>query len=521
MQLYCTRPSCPRPLNHCADLDDRATLRAAKQKYCTACGMPLILRGRYLPEKLLGQGGFGTAFYARDRDTPTLRPCVVKLFQPPANLTAEQLQVAQTLFNREAEVLENLGNQHPLIPDLYAFFPLALPSRQTAGIEEFFYLVQEFIDGEDLEQILDRRGPLPEKTVKAILVSLLEVLDFVHSHNHIHRDIKPSNIMHASNGKLYLLDFGAVKQVTGGGGGQSTGIYTTGYAPPELMRGGAVRPSSDLYSLAVTCIVLLTGKPPTELFDSHRNCWQWQSLISLQDGAFAKILDRMLQDTPSQRYDSTQAVLAALKQGLKGQKTTGLVARPGRGTRKPQTRRPFGATRQSGSSPPRPLPVSPVTSPPVPLAQPATIQSPPPGKPPVPQPVQPPGQPTSPPAWLRPLPEFLGGAAFTGFEAGLLAIATASFLGTTWLGSGLWLGLLGGLILLQVKRTLERIDLVLVAGGTLAAVLFLSPLRSSILAISSGNPLLSVVWIAVMAGLGMVAIALLFRLIYRLIAQFL
>ncbi|MEO1400798.1 MAG: 4-Cys prefix domain-containing protein, partial [Cyanobacteria bacterium J06635_1] len=69
MQLYCTRPSCPRPLNHCADLDDRANLRAAKQKYCTACGMPLILRGRYLPEKLLGQGGFGTAFYARDRDT--------------------------------------------------------------------------------------------------------------------------------------------------------------------------------------------------------------------------------------------------------------------------------------------------------------------------------------------------------------------------------------------------------------------------------------------------------------------
>ncbi|MEM9162357.1 MAG: serine/threonine-protein kinase [Cyanobacteria bacterium P01_F01_bin.4] len=516
MQLYCTRPSCPRPLNHCADLDDRATLRAAKQKYCTACGMPLILRGRYLPEKLLGQGGFGTAFYARDRDTPTLRPCVVKLFQPPANLTAEQLQVAQTLFNREAEVLENLGNQHPLIPDLYAFFPLVLPSRQTAGIEEFFYLVQEFIDGEDLEQILDRRGPLPEKTVKAILVSLLEVLAFVHGHNHVHRDIKPSNIMHGKNGKLYLLDFGAVKQVTGAGGGQSTGIYTTGYAPPELMRGGAVRPSSDLYSLAVTCIVLLTGKPPTELFDSNRNCWQWHSLISLKDGGFAEILDRMLQDIPSQRYGSTQAVLAALKQGLKGQGLKGQnrprpVTRAGQGGSPSQTTRQPGTTLQSGGNPP-PLPSSPVPLAPVPLAQPSPIQSP---------AVTPPVIPVSPPVWLRPLPEFLGGAAFTGFEAGLLAIATASFLGTTWLGSGLWLGLLGVLILLQIKRVLERTDLVLVAGGTLAAVLFLSPLRSSILAISSGNPLLSVVWVAVMAGLGMVAIALLFRLIYRLVSQFL
>ncbi|MEO0457199.1 MAG: serine/threonine-protein kinase [Cyanobacteria bacterium P01_A01_bin.114] len=516
MQLYCTRPSCPRPLNHCADLDDRAKLRAAKQKYCTSCGMPLILRGRYLPEKLLGQGGFGTAFYARDRDTPTLRPCVVKLFQPPANLTADQLQVAQTLFNREAEVLENLGNQHPRIPDLYAFFPLVLPSRQTAGIEEFFYLVQEFIEGENLEQILERRGPLPEKTVKAILASLLEVLAFVHDHSHIHRDIKPSNIMHGSNGELYLLDFGAVKQVTGATGGQSTGIYTTGYAPPELMRGGEVRPSSDLYSLAVTCIVLLTNKPPAELFDSDRNCWQWQSQRPLKDQAFADILNRMLQDSPNQRYRSTQDVLAALKQGLKrGSSPTGQGASP--------TGQAAGQTASLSSSPNTALQGGGHSPPVAPVPQPLSPSQP---------PLAPPSKPTSPPSksplstarppiWLRPLPEFLGGAAFTGFEASLLAIATASFLGTTWLGSGLWLALIGGLIVLQSKRILERIDLVLVAGGTLVAVLFLSPLRSSLLTLTTGSPLLGVVAIATLAALGLVAIALLFRLIYRLLSQFL
>jgi serine/threonine-protein kinase len=161
MDIVCTRPSCPRPENHFADLDNRGTLTTVQQKFCTACGMPLILSGRYLPEKLLGKGGFGAAFLACDRYTPTLRPCVVKLFQPSGDLNPEQLQLAQTLFQREAAVLEELGNKHPQIPDLYAFFPLIVSGQKPGIQEEYFYLVQEFIDGEDLEQTLARKGPLP------------------------------------------------------------------------------------------------------------------------------------------------------------------------------------------------------------------------------------------------------------------------------------------------------------------------------------------------------------------------
>ena len=314
--------------------------------------MPLILSGRYLPERLLGQGGFGAAFYACDRYTPAMRPCVVKLFQPSARLSPQQMQLAQQLFAREAEVLERLGNQHPQIPDLYAYFPIIVKSPVSGNDEEYFYLVQEFIDGEDLEQILERRGALPEGAVKAILISILKVLEFVHSNGAIHRDIKPSNIMKTVDSQLYLLDFGAVKQVTGATSStKSTGIYTTGYAPPEQINGGQVFPASDLYSLAVTCVVLLTGKETTDLFDSANNCWRWQTYITLKDSTLAAVLNKLLSASSQQRYSSAQEALIALTSGPTSpppaqQTTSGPAVAP---VRPP-------ATTTSGPKPPRPRP---------------------------------------------------------------------------------------------------------------------------------------------------------------------
>ena len=100
MEVYCTRSGCPRPQNYFGDLENSATLKTVQQKYCTTCGMPLILVGRYLPLKLLGQGGFGAAFLARDRYTPRMRSCVVKQFKPAGDLTPAQLEIAQQLFER-------------------------------------------------------------------------------------------------------------------------------------------------------------------------------------------------------------------------------------------------------------------------------------------------------------------------------------------------------------------------------------------------------------------------------------
>lgn len=475
--------------------------------------MPLILSGRYLPEKLLGKGGFGAAFLARDRYTPAMRPCVVKLFQPSGDLSPDQMQIAQSLFQREAVVLEDLGNRHKQIPDLFAFFPLIVPGRKPDIQEEYFYLVQEYIDGDDLEQILNRRGALPTAEVIKILVSMLKVLDFVHANGTIHRDIKPSNIMRHRNGLLYLLDFGAVKQVTsaqGALGGRSTGIYSVGYAPPEQMAGGQVYPSTDLYALAVTCIVLLTGKEVGELYDSFNNTWAWHSHV--QDSlAIAPVIDQMLQATPNQRYSSAQEVLDALEQIISG----------------------------TSAAPPPPLPISP-TQPPQPSPSPPSSGSygqsqgstgtalQPPRKPPRTGPSpSPPSQPKrQPPQPLAPTPvssvpllTFLGGAAFTGIEGGLLAIAIASWLSTTWLGSGAWLFLVGGLLLLQARRVIERFDLVIIAAVTLGIVLLFPPLHTIVA--GTNSPRVMVVVLAIMAGLAAVLVGTLFRLIYLVLSRFL
>jgi serine/threonine-protein kinase len=323
MELYCTRSGCPRPVNSFAELDDLTVLKRVSQKYCTACGMPLILRDRYLPGKLLGKGGFGVAVLARDRDTPTKRSCVVKVFRPPENLTPNQLQKAQNLFEREAAVLEQLGNEHPQIPELYAFFELSVLNRISGKEDQFFYLVQEFINGQTLEEEQKRKGKFLEDEVEGILREILQVLQFVHEKGTIHRDIKPSNIMRDRQGRLYLLDFGAVKQVTSvpvsGISLKSTGIiYTPGYAPPEQMSGSQVYPATDLYALAVTCLTLLTGKSPQELYDSYNSQWRWRNYVQVSD-RLATVLDRMLLSVPQQRFPSAASVDIFLQEVTKSE----------------------------------------------------------------------------------------------------------------------------------------------------------------------------------------------------------
>jgi len=471
MEIYCTRPTCPRPQNFFADLDDKATLQTAQQKYCTACGMPLILVGRYLPTKLLGQGGFGTAFLARDRYTPTMRDCVAKQFQPSGDLSPQQLAIAQGLFEREAEVLEQLGNDHPQIPNLHAFFPLSVGNVNQSGKEDqFFYLVQEFIDGQDLEEELQNKGIFSEAEVLEVLQAMLKVLQFVHENGSIHRDIKPSNIMRHRNGRLYLLDFGAVKQqvtkgVAGTPSGKSTGIYSMGFAPPEQMSGAQVYPSTDLYALAVTLIMLLTGKEPEELYDSYNNAWNWKTYTQVSD-RLAEVLDRMLLSAPNKRFQSAQEVMDALK-------------------------------------PRRTPPAPPPPPPPAPKPQPAVQQ----------QPVV-----QQQPAIQRQKPRFtlletLISAGFTGFEGVLLFIALKSFLGISGISVGLVGMIVGGLIYTQYRRIIEGKDLLILAGITLV-LLFIPALRV-------GLSIPGVILAGAFVAAGAIAITALFRLIYLLLSRFL
>lgn len=424
MEVYCTRPRCPRPQNYFADLDNITTLKTTQQKYCTTCGMPLLLDGRYVTTKLLGRGGFGAAFLARDRRIPGMRQCVVKQFQPVGNLTPTQLQQAQIMFEREADVLAQLGNDHEQIPDLFAFFPVIVNSSQSQQEEQFFYLVQEYIDGQNLEEELVQQGKFSEHQVLEVLQEILKVLKFVHERGIIHRDIKPSNIMRRRDGKLFLLDFGAVKQVTNValGAASSTGIYSMGFAPPEQMAGGQVFPSTDLYALAVTLITLLSNQEAIQLFDAYNNQWKWREQVSVNP-RLADILDKMLLPAANQRFQSAQEVLDALYS------------------------QPLAATQLNSPSvtlPPQP----PKGSNPVVSQRPAT------------QPV------------FSTL-ELLSGAAFSGFEGALIAIALFSLVQSPIPTFFIGCVILGILIFAQTRRWIEKFDLLIIPTITFAIIFFL------------------------------------------------
>ena len=470
MKIHCTRPGCPRPENFFADLDEKTTLKTAQQKYCTTCGMPLILDGRYLPERLLGQGGFGAAFLARDRRSPALRNCVVKQFQPSNTLSPAELELALHLFEREAIVLDRLGNQHPQIPNLLAYFPLVAPAAQSSQTQQFFYIVQDYIDGQDLEAELAAKGRFSEEEVREVLKAILKVLQFVHEQDAIHRDIKPSNIMRDRGGRLYLLDFGAVKQVTQQANnlGKSTGIFSMGYAPPEQMRGYNVFPSTDLYALAVTCIVLLTGKDPQEIYDTQNDRWNWRNETQVSD-SLADIFDRMLRSTPSDRFGSAEEVLKALN---------------------PPVSRPLIPP----PPPPPPQKNNPVS--PAPVPQQTQIQ----------------------PSGSRPsfsTVNLLKAAAFTGFEIAVLRIAVNGFLGGSLPLLALVLGgALGGLIFGQYRRWIETKEQIIFAVFSLGLVLFFPVFGRGI------PPNLTVI-LPVLAALGSVAVTALFRLIYLILYRLL
>jgi serine/threonine-protein kinase len=497
MELQCTRPTCPKPLNRFPDLDDTTTLKSISQKYCITCGMPQILAGRYLPLKLLGRGGFGAAFLAIDRYTPTMRQCVVKQFQPSGNLTPDQLQLAHRLFEREAEVLESLGNRHPQIPNLLAFFELDVSSRTPGETERFFYLVQEYIDGKNMEELLEQQGAMPEAEVTQMLEAILKVLQFVHDNGSIHRDIKPSNIMRHRDGQYFLLDFGAVKQVTatasiaGQPPGRSTGIYSRGFAPPEQMSGSVVYPATDLYALAVTCITLLTGQQPHDLFDPLSNSFNWRSKTQVSD-RLAAILNRLLLPAPNQRFQSAEQVLDALHASA--------------------------------------------VQPALPRSQPASTPAPTPSPSPPAQPTPAPLSPSAPPTPASPLPassrrqpfsllEIIGGAAFTGFEGGLVAIVLTSLLGTAitpifWI---LLLGIMGGMIFAQNRRLIEKVDLVLIALASLLVVLFVPGLSGAVSGFADvvGSRIGFILVTAGFAALLAISITIVFRLIYNLLSRLL
>ena len=275
--------------------------------------MMTTLNGRYQVIQVLGHGGFGETFLAEDTYLPSRRRCVIKQLKLTSNSQlnqAGQHKFQQERFQREAATLEKLGEGNDQIPKLFAYF----------AENEQFYLIQEWIQGPTLTDVVAAQETISEPDVKNILVSLLSVLTYVHSGGIIHRDIKPDNIILRNlNNQPVLIDFGAVKETVAtvinaqGKSDRSIVVGTPGFMAPEQAAGRPIY-ASDLYSLGLTAIYMLTGKHPQQLeLDSETGEILWHGYGANVSHELTAILDRAIKYHPRDRYTTAQKMLEAVR----------------------------------------------------------------------------------------------------------------------------------------------------------------------------------------------------------------
>jgi serine/threonine-protein kinase len=271
------------------------------------CGSPERFRDRYEIIKILGRGGFGITFLAKNAVLPGKPLCVIKQLCPKVTSISSWERACQR-FEKEAKALGELGN-HPQIPMLLDYFE----------VKGEFYLVQEYVRGSTLAQEVKKAGTKNEAAVKQFLQELLPVLQYLHQHHVIHRDIKPHNLLRCEDyQRIVLIDFGAVKEELADACENSISknattnfVGTMGFAPPEQF---SLRPvyASDIYALGVTCLYLLTGKGPLEFeYDPNTGEICWQKEVNLSDN-FAQILGKMVKISLKERFKTANDVMRAL-----------------------------------------------------------------------------------------------------------------------------------------------------------------------------------------------------------------
>jgi serine/threonine protein kinase len=265
------------------------------------------LGGRYTITEILGTSIFSDTYLAKDQQLPNRPFCIVKCLKAP---TSEHFnwEHARELFNAEAQALYRLSPHSAQIPRLLAHFE---ENHQ-------FYLVHNYVEGHDLSQELTMGQPIPEEQVITLIRDILSVLAIVHAQGVIHRDIKPHNLIRrAKDGKIALIDFGAVKELSNqvhpeGQTTESVLIGTPGYMAGE-QRAGKPRYCSDIYSVGMLAIQAITGLNPKEIGEDIQGelCWRQVAKVSSR---LATILTQMVRSHWRDRYQSVQEVLTDLEQ---------------------------------------------------------------------------------------------------------------------------------------------------------------------------------------------------------------
>jgi serine/threonine protein kinase len=262
-----------------------------------------VLDKRYKLKEKLGQDASRQTWLAIDLASQSQEYVVVKLLALNPQVQWNECD----LFEREARVLQNLD--HSRIPKYRNYFML---DRQPDSRFSWFGLVHSYIPGASLQQLLDEGKHFSQEQVEKIAVEVLNILAYLHELNPpvIHRDLKPSNLIWGEDGRVYLVDFGAVQDQAVQEGATFTVVGTYGYVPMEQFGGRAV-PASDLYALGATLIHLMTGVRPADL-PQHDSRIQFSDRISLELG-FVNWIGKLTEPNLAQRLSTARQALDALK----------------------------------------------------------------------------------------------------------------------------------------------------------------------------------------------------------------
>ncbi len=299
---YCINPHCSHPQN------------LSHHAFCQSCGSPLRLKERYRTVKILGQSVNCRTFLAVDEDQPLQQNCILKQFlSSDSNVTSSTPLQQMTPFHQGIAGLTHLSQQSE-IPTLLASF--------TEG--NVHYLVQEYVKGQNLAEVLVQQGAFREPQIWQLLEDVLPTLEFIHQNHRIHGEIKPENIIDRSvkgqtvnansdRHRFVLVDFGLTSDLNPSIDWEQAMAGSAEYAAPEQVQGHP-KPQSDLYSLGVTCLHLLTQVSPFDLYDEKSQTWVWRDYVKHPiSPRLSYILERMVALSPLERYCSADEILQDMR----------------------------------------------------------------------------------------------------------------------------------------------------------------------------------------------------------------